>query len=286
MLWAAWRLRPHALRKMTTGGFARNVEATSTTGRSVQASTESFESGVAHTNEVGAIAQNGAANLAARANDSSEARTRRLYTRRQLLAVDQGWPIPRAGARTSEPGTPTHERGRPTPRGMNFANKYLLERFPQLKDDPFAFAGLERLHRADGGDRGLALLPTPEEWAAQSEESTSGRSGYSLLNKVRNRSKDRIRRALAQEGIAGVPDGVAPHTRWVERLESEPSSDKIGREAKGAAAGKSKARKKRQPQRAKPSKPSSRRTHPGPAHRRPSGHPAVRPAAKARSPRR
>ena len=137
-----------------------------------------------------------------------------VFTRRQILAINQGWPIPRAGARMSEPGTPDHGKGRPVPRGMNFANKYLLQIFPQLASDPLSFAGLERLHRVDYGNI-VPLLPTPEEWRKLPKDTGSGSTAEMFLSKVRNRSKDRIRRALEQEGIPGVPDGVEPHARRV-----------------------------------------------------------------------
>jgi hypothetical protein len=151
-----------------------------------------------------------------------------VFTRRQLLTIDQGWPIPPAGSRMSEPGTPHHGRGRPVPRGMNFANKYLLQIFPQLASDPLSFAGLERLHRVDYGNK-VPLLPTPEEWPKFTKDPTSRRQAKFFLNKVRNRSKDRIRRALKQEGIPGLPDGVEPHARRVQRPANEPTAEEISR---------------------------------------------------------
>lgn len=150
-----------------------------------------------------------------------------VFTRPQILAIDQGWPIPRAGARMSEPGTPDHGKGRPVPRGMNFANKYLLQIFPKLASDPLSFAGLERLHRVDYGNK-VPLLPTPEEWQKFTKDPTSGRQAKFFLNMVRNRSKDRIRRALKQEGIPGVPDGVEPHARRAQRPPNEPTAEEIG----------------------------------------------------------
>jgi hypothetical protein len=150
-----------------------------------------------------------------------------LLTRRQILAIDQGWTIPPAGSRMSAPGTTHHGKGRPVPRGMNFANKYLLQIFPQLASDPLSFAGLERLHRVDHGNE-LPLLPTPEEWQKFTTDTTSGRQAKFFLNKVRNRSKDRIRRALKQEGIPGLPDSVEPYVRRVQRPANEPTAEEIG----------------------------------------------------------
>lgn len=118
------------------------------------------------------------------------------------------------------------------PRGMHFADKYLLQMFPKLLKKSLSFAGLERLHHVDYVDKDdpeSVLLPTPEEWQRLPTDWDTQSTGHHVLVKVRNRSKDRIRAALAQQGIPGVPDGLAPHARREERLPGEPSAEEMGK---------------------------------------------------------
>jgi len=86
---------------------------------------------------------------------------------------------------------------------MNFANKLLLEQFPQIEAQPLLFAGLERLHLLDELLPPTSRLARPEDWVG-------GRSGHQRLARVRNRTKYRIELAKAQKGVPGVAKGDRP----------------------------------------------------------------------------
>jgi hypothetical protein len=244
-------------------------------------------------------------------------------TQQQRWAVEQGWPRPRDSASSPEQGIPDYGRGRPMPRGMHFADKYLLQMFPKLLKKPLSFAGLERLHHVDYIDKDdpeSVLLPTPEEWQRLPTDWDTQCTGHHVLVKVRNRSKDRIRAARAQQGTPGVPDGAEPHAKLVERPEGEPSLEEMGRllvplnpvqigtlpfgqarqsdppghppsgapkevraDANGAAAGKGKTGRKKRRQ---PAKPIARATRARTSHQLESRPPPARATAKATKPRR
>ena len=124
-------------------------------------------------------------------------------TRRQVRAIDQGLATLPACGPTAKPTLGGSRRGRPETTAMNFANKLLLEQFPQIEAQPLLFAGLERLHLLDELLPPTSRLARPEDWVG-------GRSGHQRLARVRNRTKYRIELAKAQKGVPGVAKGDRP----------------------------------------------------------------------------